>query len=145
MSVRLHDVHSHIFPFLCLLSPVRKAYLRSTFVIVPHTKRKPARSLKIAMYPALGLVSYGSEAAATKAPLAVIPANHRERLLLFFKKNDPAKVAQIDRLLAIYKDEEHVLWEHLQDRYPNAVIPSLSSVAQSSSKDPEVSARADTV
>ena len=96
------------------------------------------------MYPALGLVSYGSEAAATKAPLAVIPANHRQRLMLFFKKNDPAKVAQVDRLLTLYKDEERVLWEHLQDRYPSAVIPSVSAAAaEGSPKDPEVSTHAE--
>jgi hypothetical protein len=33
------------------------------------------QTLSVAFYPKLGLVCYGSEAAATKAPLAVVPAS----------------------------------------------------------------------
>ena len=53
------------------------------------------QTMSIAFYPTMGLVSYGSEAAATKAPLVIVPAHHRARLELFFKRNDPPKISQV--------------------------------------------------
>ena len=50
------------------------------------------QTLSIAFFPRLGLVTYGSEAASTKAPLTIVPSDHRDRLVAFLKENDPAKV-----------------------------------------------------
>ena len=53
------------------------------------------QTMSIAFYPTMGLVSYGSEAAATKAPLVIVPAHHRARLELFFKRNDPQNISKV--------------------------------------------------
>ena len=50
------------------------------------------QTISVAFYPEMGIVTYGSEAAATKAPLTVVPAGHRDKLLQFFEENDPSKV-----------------------------------------------------
>jgi len=77
------------------------------------------QTISVAFYPRLGLVVYGSEAAATKAPLTVVPAGHKERLVAFFKENDPAKIPSVDRMLALFKDNEREMWALLKDKYPS--------------------------
>jgi len=39
------------------------------------------QTLSVAFYPSLGLVAYGSEAAATKAPLTIVPSSENDRAI----------------------------------------------------------------
>ena len=64
------------------------------------------QTISVAFYPRLGLVSYGSEAAATKAPLSEVPAGHRDRLIAFLEQHDPGKINTVDRTLALFEGYE---------------------------------------
>ena len=75
-------------PIDAFLGSTSVGFFSNTQVVVAAR----GQTISVAFYPRLGLVVYGSEAAATKAPLTVVPAGHKERLVAFFKENDPAKV-----------------------------------------------------
>ena len=85
------------------------------------------QTISIAFFPRMGIVTYGSEAAATKAPLTIVPAGHKERLIAFFREHDPTKVETVDRTLQLFKGNERDMWNLLRDKYPRAFKTGGSS------------------
>ena len=85
------------------------------------------QTISVAFFPRLGIVTYGSEAAATKAPLTVVPADHKQRLLSFFQEHDPVKVEAVDRTLEMFKGNEREMWSLLREKYPSAFSAKMRS------------------